>query len=156
MLLNYHICRFFSVRCVLEIWCGWVWVEPDVVIKQHSRKLLMMDILISETCWVHKKWNKIKSDIKLVFHSSTITMMHGPINISGWSLYKCVLTYSFTPKVLVIDHFETSIILLGATSQTAGIIRRIIYVQRRYSSSDTYHNLRQCCGRSQWSESDRR
>jgi len=44
----------------------------DVVIQQHSRKLLMMDILTSETCWVHKKWNKIASDIKLVFYSSTI------------------------------------------------------------------------------------
>ena len=41
----------------------------------------MMDILMSETCWAHKKWNKIASDIKLVFYSSTITMMHGPINI---------------------------------------------------------------------------
>ena len=53
----------------------------DVVIQQHSRKLLMMDILISETCCSHKKWNKITSDIKLVFYSSTITMMHGPVNI---------------------------------------------------------------------------
>ena len=91
----------FSVRCVLEIWCGWFWVvfflqaeaqlQPatqrtenkttDVLIQQHSRKLLMMDILMSETCWAHKKWNKIASDIKFVFHSSTITMMHGLINI---------------------------------------------------------------------------
>ena len=53
----------------------------DVVNQQHSCKLLMMDILMSKTCWAHKKWNKIASDIKLVFHSSTITMMHGPINI---------------------------------------------------------------------------
>ena len=53
----------------------------NVVIQQNSRKLLMMDILMSETCWAHKKWNKIVSDIKLVFYSSTITMMHGPINI---------------------------------------------------------------------------
>ena len=30
----------------------------------------MMDILMSETCWVHKQWNKISSDIKLVFHAS--------------------------------------------------------------------------------------
>ena len=43
----------------------------DVVIYQHSRKLLKMDILMSETCWAHNKWNKIASDIKLVFHSST-------------------------------------------------------------------------------------
>ena len=27
----------------------------------------MMDILMSETCWAHKKWNKIASDIKLVY-----------------------------------------------------------------------------------------
>ena len=110
----------FSVRCALEIWCGWFWVvlilqaeasafktnttqsQPhqssntqgtenkttDVVILQHSRKLLMMDILMSETCWAHKKWNKITSDSKLVFHSSTITMMHGPINIG--LIYACV------------------------------------------------------------------
>ena len=43
----------------------------DLVIQQLSRKVLMMDILMSETCWAHKKWNKIASDIKLVFHSST-------------------------------------------------------------------------------------
>ena len=44
----------------------------DVVIHQHSRRLLKMDILMSETCWAHNKWNKIASDIKLVFHSSTM------------------------------------------------------------------------------------
>ena len=53
----------------------------DVVIQQNSRKLLMMDILMSETCWAHKKWNKMVSDIKLVFYSSIITVMHGPINM---------------------------------------------------------------------------
>jgi len=53
----------------------------NVVIQQHSGKLLMMDILMSERCWTHKKWNKVPSDINLVFYSSTITMMHGPINI---------------------------------------------------------------------------
>ena len=42
----------------------------NVVIQQNSRKLLMIDILMSETCWAHKKWNKIASDIKLVFYSS--------------------------------------------------------------------------------------
>jgi len=45
----------------------------NVVIQQYSRKLLMMNILMSETCWAHKKWNKIASDIKLVFYSSTIS-----------------------------------------------------------------------------------
>ena len=70
MLLNYHIGRMFLVRCVLEFQCGWVGVvsvlqaEPhcnsnthqtknnttNVVIQQNSRKLLIMDILMSETC----------------------------------------------------------------------------------------------------------
>ena len=44
--------------------------KTDVVIHQHSRNLLKMDTLMSETCWAHNKWNKIASDIKLVFHSS--------------------------------------------------------------------------------------
>ena len=39
----------FSVRCVLEIWCGWFWVVFVLHEQQHSRKLLMMDILMSET-----------------------------------------------------------------------------------------------------------
>jgi len=53
----------------------------DVVIQQNSSKLLMIDILMSETCWAHKKWNKIANDIKLISYSSTVTRMHGPINI---------------------------------------------------------------------------
>ena len=44
----------------------------DVVIQQQSRKLLIKDILMSETCWAHKKWNKIASNIKLVIYSSTL------------------------------------------------------------------------------------
>ena len=69
----------------------------NVVIQQNSLKLLMMDrpILISETCWAHKKWNKIASDIKLVFYSSTITMMHGPINIRFKKYFTLNLKYSF-------------------------------------------------------------
>ena len=34
-----------------------------------------MDILMSETCWAHNKWIKIASDIKLVFHLSTIVIL---------------------------------------------------------------------------------
>jgi len=44
----------------------------NVVLQQSSRKLLMMDILMSETCWGYKMWNKIATDIKLVFYSSTM------------------------------------------------------------------------------------
>jgi len=41
----------------------------NVIIQQNSRKLLMMDILMSETCWAHKKWNTVARDIKLDFYS---------------------------------------------------------------------------------------
>ena len=70
----------------------------NVVIQQKSRKLLMMDILMSETCWAHKKWNKIASDIKLVFHSSTITMKHGPINIWLFCTAETCSCFRFTIK----------------------------------------------------------
>jgi len=97
----------FLVRWVLEFRCGWVGVvsvlqasatptQPhgnsnthrtknnttNVAIQKNSRNLLMIDILMSETCWAHKKWNKIASDIKLVFYSLTITMMHDPVHIT--------------------------------------------------------------------------
>ena len=67
----------------------------DVVFHQHSRKLLKMDILMSETCSAHNKWNKIASDIKLVFQSSTIAIMHGPINIKpSPCIEKCLETWA--------------------------------------------------------------
>ena len=40
-----------------------------------------MDILMFETCWANISEIKTISDIKLVFNSSTITMMHSPVNI---------------------------------------------------------------------------
>jgi len=67
--------------CVgVSVWLGWSGIlqhgyhsNPPTPKLQHtskprtknSRKVLMMDILMSETCWAHKKWNKIASDIKL-------------------------------------------------------------------------------------------
>ena len=77
----------------------------DVVIQQHGRKPLMMDILMPETCWARKKWNKIASDIKLVFHSSTITMIHGPINTEDME--------SFVGMFFVITEFITICLLIG-------------------------------------------
>jgi len=53
----------------------------NVVIQQNSRKLLMMDILMSETCWARKKWNKNSKWHQVGLLFSTITMMHGPMNI---------------------------------------------------------------------------
>ena len=67
MLLNYHIGRIvLGSLCVGDLVRHQISntqrtenKTTNVVIQQHSRKLLMMDILLSETCWVHKKWNKI-------------------------------------------------------------------------------------------------
>ena len=71
MLMNYHIGRLvLSSLCVGAFvvadiwWCSFCRLKPakrtenkktDVVIHQHSRKLLKMDILMSETCWMHNK-----------------------------------------------------------------------------------------------------
>ena len=61
-------------------WCPCCRLQPAT---RTPLKLLMMDILMSETFWVHKKWNKIASDIKLVFCSSTMTYMSRPITWSS-------------------------------------------------------------------------
>ena len=94
VLMNYHVGRLvLSSLCVGDFaaadiwWCSFCTTQrtenktTDVVIHQHSRRLLKMDILMSEACWAHNNWNKITSDIKLVFHSSTNAMMHFAINI---------------------------------------------------------------------------
>ena len=54
------------------------WITTSVVLFCYK---LLSRATPSVSQHTHKKWNKIASDIKLVFHSSTIAMMHGPINI---------------------------------------------------------------------------
>ena len=66
----------------------------NVVIQQNSHKLLMMDILMSESCWAHKKWNKMASDIKLVFYSSTMHQEKLWIHLSNWRFNKIYLECS--------------------------------------------------------------
>ena len=56
MLMNYHIGRLvLSSLCVGAFVAVGIWYRTenkttDVVIHQHSRRLLKMDILMSETC----------------------------------------------------------------------------------------------------------
>jgi len=57
ILLNYHIGRVvLGSMCVgVSVWLGWSDIRAcnnttNVVIQQNSRKLLMMDILMPETC----------------------------------------------------------------------------------------------------------
>jgi len=88
--------------------CCWI-TTTGVVIQQQSRKLLMMDILMSETCWAHKKWNKIASDIKLVFYSSTIDYLVSEIKSAiryTKVLQLCGMTLLHTPMLNVILDYE--------------------------------------------------
>ena len=59
----------------------------DVVIQQHSRKLLMVDILMSETCWAHKKWNKIASDVNLLTPNDPYMGRTAPLTSKRCILY---------------------------------------------------------------------
>jgi len=87
----------FSVRCVLEIWCGWVRVVSVLQAEAQQHKIHKCQTG-KDYSWIQEHrtataqdhsghmvqqnmQNKIASDMKLVFYSSTITMMHGPINI---------------------------------------------------------------------------
>ena len=53
----------YSVELPHWSYCSWFdvcWSFGVVGLEWYPcRKLLMMDILMSETCWAHKKWNKI-------------------------------------------------------------------------------------------------
>jgi len=110
-----------SVRCVLDIWCGWVWVVSVLQPEQNDRcgnstalsqaaddGYINVRNMLSTA---HKQWNKIASDIKLVFYSSTITMTHGPINIRffnrilypGYNLNSRYRTCSYTVKKMLLQ-----------------------------------------------------
>jgi hypothetical protein len=52
----------------------------------------MMGIVMLETCSAYKKCNKITSGIELVFYSSVITMMHGPLSISFSHKFELFMT----------------------------------------------------------------
>ena len=137
--MNYHISRLvLSSLCagafvVADIWwCSYCRLKhkpnqisntqrtenktTDVVIQQQSRKLLKMDILMSETCWAHKKWNKIASGIKLVFHSSTITMMHG--RLCCW-ITTSVFLFSVRCVLEIWCGWFWVVLVLQAEAQTA-------------------------------------
>jgi len=65
----------------------------------------MMDILMSETCWAHKKWNKITSDISLVFYSSVFPDLEDSLDLSIYLLiFPCYCVRSDdTGKPIVRD-----------------------------------------------------
>ena len=97
----------------------------------------LMEILMSETCWAHKKWNKVTSDNKFVFHSSTITMMHGPINISFTfcvcqkSAYRC--TYVDANRhILPCDNLKMN------TPVVSLVLKHLSFPSKGVSKLDTF------------------
>ena len=51
--------------------------------QHHSRELLMMGIVMPETCLAYKNYNKISG--RVGFYPSVIIMIHGPTNIQELS-----------------------------------------------------------------------
>ena len=105
----------------------------DVLIHQHSRKHLMMDILMSETCWAHNKWNKIASGIKLVIHSSTVTN-------SVWLRSDAALKWN-KPDFMFVRQSQEQSALNNFFFTKFEILRRLFYVDL---SSWTSLSLRSC------------
>ena len=97
----------------------------DVVIQQHSRKLLMMDILMSETCRAHKKWNKIASDIKLVFCSSKNILLNIK-RVLWFTLYLLSGTFLFiiTGRDIIMNvQYSTSVRMYSARCSCRALIK---------------------------------
>jgi len=107
----------------------------NMVIQQNSRKLLMMDILMSETCWAHKKWNKISSDIKLVFYSSTITIMHDPINIR-FNCFLCLFVVTFHISIDLKNYIYIYIFFFILSHQNR-VLPQICYLPNPFHPLDT-------------------
>jgi len=102
-----------SIIRSLQLFC---WITTLVVLFLFR----CVDILLSEIYWEYKKWNKIASDIKFVFYSSTLIMMHGPINIRietccpntiiniikfycVWLMHHCVFIYFMGPYFAIFS-----------------------------------------------------
>jgi len=59
----------------------------NVVDKQYRRKLLKMDILMPETCWVSRKKNTNSKWHLVGFSFFSYHKMHGPVNIRCHNIY---------------------------------------------------------------------
>jgi len=80
-----------------------------VVIQRNSRKLLMMDILMSETCWTHKKWKNSKwHQVGLLFfnyHNDARSNKH-KINIDNVGMLK---SGAFAYPMLPWKHVDVAV-----------------------------------------------
>ena len=96
----------------------------------------MMDILMSETCWAHKKWNKIANDIKLVFYSSTngnpcLTSCHGVIVSHAPLLYhKSQDIFHNSSSCVFVNCFKTCslIAIFSIWAEKCYMVKKIYFI----------------------------
>ena len=70
----------------------------NVLIQQNSRKFLMMNILISETCWSHKKLNEIASNkILLLLNYINKTLLFLILKNETITLKRCLWNFPLPP-----------------------------------------------------------
>jgi len=81
----------------------------NVIIQQNSRKLLMMDRLMSETCWAHKKWNKIVTSSWCFILQLFIFCFIGLITLKTKFILNSYPVQNLTHHDPVIDYSATSI-----------------------------------------------
>jgi len=75
----------------------------------------MMGIVVSETCWAYKKYNKNNKWHLVGFYSSFITMMHGPTNIKFTPkdavTHRLVLINTQVWMHILCDHLHITVLL---------------------------------------------
>ena len=102
----------------------------NVVIQQNSRKLLLMGILMSETCWAHKKWNKIASDIKLVLYSSSLLLF----SVIYWYLKRTVNDFEIIWNISYCPVLLNHLLSNHLTNQLTSLPNKVanVYQIRQY------------------------
>ena len=97
--------------------------------QHYSRELLIMGIVMSETCWAYKKCNQIISGIQLVFYSSVIMIYALLFPFLSWliSLYMCGSLFCLCYPPLYIKENDQVIIYCELASFLTQVINLYRY-----------------------------
>jgi len=147
--------------CVgVSVWLGWSGIRvaglrlPELPARNFtmwkpkpSNKTFSLWLIIELHSSNNKKWNKIGSDIKLVFYSSNITIMHGPNNIRFVSSCSRLLVLSLPLPVPCGDR-DVCRTPGGRNKWLSPCTRRFPPMWELYTSSDrqlnSEHHLTNC------------
>jgi len=146
--INISIIRSLRLFCwittlVVRSWCfgvvglAWYlccWLQLQVI-QQNSRKLLMIDLLMSETCWAHKKWNKNSKwhQVGLLFSTTmSINLQTMSINLQMPNVNYSGRTAPLTSKVafyiyLFNKYFSSKCSLFHNSNMFGSCIIHILY-----------------------------